>query len=424
MDRRVRQSGKGGRQKKAEGKPRLVLGVSIGRSFRKIRAAVVEMRGQGRLAPIRVLRSLDVDIQPHTRELLFPDDRPLALPSIDDDPELLLRLTLLRQDFTEQLTSTIGQLTTQLGTQAEQILFTSVNEPGMWMTDDEGRTICHELCDPAVLARWTGLNVLDGFAAHDLSQGGVGGPIMAAGEWRLLHDTFRRRILLQLGETTRMTYMPEGRDRAAQRRIVSMDIGPGMGLLNRLASYGTGGECLYDAGGRLAVGGRRVQSLIDDWLTDPFFEQSLPRWLPVGIDPDRFFQSAIAGVERGDWTTADALCSATHFIAQASVASIKRFASGGRKNGLLLGAIRGLIRCRLLSLESIGYNDVTFGPAAAAILGFMYLDGQAAGSTSLTAADVSRVLGRLTPGAPAAWQHLLTAGFRVPSKKQSLRSAV
>lgn len=455
MGRSVRQSEEDGQQKMTQGVARLVLGVSINRSFRKIRAAAVEMRGQGRLAPIRVIRSIEVDIQPHTRNLLFPgsaesndhstsqpeladktEGESRRLPSIMGDPHLMERLTLLRQDFTEQLTSALGQLVTQLGRSAEQVLFASVVEPGMWMTDDEGRSICHELCDPAVLARWTGLNVLDGFAGHDIAQGGVGGPIVAAGEWRLLHDTFRRRILLRLGETTRMTYMPEGRDRTADRRIVSMDIGPGMGLLNRLARYGTAGKCEFDAGGRLAVGGRRVQPLIDDWLSDPFFERGLPRWSPVGVDSDRFYRAAIAGVERDDWTTADALCSATHFIAQASVAAIRRFlppgapadeiviASGGRKNGLLLSAIRGLIRCRLLSLESLGYDDQTFGPAAAAILGLMYLDGQPASSTSLTASDVSRTLGRLTPGAPAAWQHLLTNGFRISTKKRSLRSAM
>lgn len=331
----------------------------------------------------------------------------------------------------------IDELLAEYGVPPGRVLAVAVHDPGFWQGGKPGPGSYLPFSDAARLAELTGLNVIDGFTDRDLASGGQGGPVEAVAQWILLHGHDEDRVLLDLGRTIRMAYLPADRDPCAAARILAFDVGPGMRLLDLLTHRLTAGQQRFDPGGRLAVQGHRIAELIDHWLAAPYFERPLPRWNPQGVRPERFLAEALqAAVERG-WSIRDLLCSATHFLAETVVAALQRrlpqdtgprrlvLAGGGQHNGMLLREIA----CRLpgvgmVAVGDLGVESDSLDAATAAMLGIMFLDQVPASLPAVTGTDVPRVLGRVTPGSAPSWQRLLRALTGGESVVRPLRSAI
>ena len=240
-----------------------------------------------------------------------------------------------------------------LGMAPGHVLAIGVDDPGIWQCEGDEPVGYLGLCDPARLAEATGLNVIDAFPARDLAAGGQGGPLTALAEWVLLGDHVRSRVLLDLGRTTALTYLPAARAERAETRILSFQVGPGVGLLDALAQRLTGGQHLFDPGGRLAVQGKRIAELVEHWMSNPYFDGSLPRWHPHGVRPERFLTDALQMAVAAGWSVRDLLCTATHFIAEMVARTLRGLPNGagideivvtggGQHNGMLLHEIARL----------------------------------------------------------------------------------
>jgi anhydro-N-acetylmuramic acid kinase len=333
----------------------------------------------------------------------------------------------------------VSDLLAGSGIAPSRILAMGVDDPGVWKIDrgETGRRDAYlGLCDPARLADATGLNVIDAFPARDLAQGGLGGPVTALPEWVLLKDPVEGRVLLDLGRTVRMTYLPPAKADGAVSRILSFEVGPGTCLLDLLAQRLSSGQHQFDPGGRLAVQGRRIPELLDHWLGDPYFDGPLPRWHPRGVRPERFLADALhKAVDRG-WSVRDLLCSATHFVAETIAAAFRKrlpedaaisqivVTGGGQHNGLLLGEIGRLTEVPPVRTSELGIPNEAMGPASIAVLALLYLDQVPANPTAVTGAEVPRLLGRITPGSPQSWQRLLHSAAGSSPAVRPLRSAL
>jgi len=314
----------------------------------------------------------------------------------------------------------IADLGAEVGIAPSRALAVGVHGPGLWATSKAPATCYLALSDAARLAELTGLTVIDAFPARDLAQGGQGGPVTALAEWILLKHDHRTRLLLDLGRTVRMSYLPPDCDPMASSCVLSFDVGPGMRLLDLLAHRLTAGEHHFDPGGRLAVQGRRIPELVEHWLADPYFERPLPRWHPRGVRPERFLTEALQMAVNSGWSVRDLLCSATHFIAETIRQVIRRrlpenltvdeiiISGGGQQNGMLLREIAArLPEITLTRIAEIGISGDTLSPAAIAVMALLHLDQVPANHTAITGAEIPRVLGRLTPGSPQNWLSLL-----------------
>jgi anhydro-N-acetylmuramic acid kinase len=292
------------------------------------------------------------------------------------------------------------------------------------------------LCDAARLAELTGMNVIDAFPARDVARGGQGGPITALPEWILLRDPRRTRVLLDLGPSVRMTYLPREQGGDTASRILCFEVGPGMQMLDQLTHRLTGGEHHFDPGGRFAVQGRRITQLQQRWLGDPYFRRPLPRWQPRGIRPERFLLDAVQMAVDSGWSIRDLLCTATHFIAATVHQAVRQclpreprideilLTGGGQHNGMLLREIAaGLPSVPILPIERLGYPGETLGPACVGLLALLHVDQVPANHPAVTGTEISRVLGRLTPGPPQAWERLLEELVGSTVATQPLRAA-
>lgn len=352
-----------------------------------------------------------------------PDDvatrfRQLTHPSSGDASfEVLLQL---RAELSQIAAELIGRLPAASGVAQSRVLLAALHDPGVWQLGNTVSTRYAGLCDAARVAELTGMNILDALPARDLAQRGLGGPLGALGQWVLLADARAPRVLVDLGPTIRMSWLPSRCDPMAASRILSFDVGPGMRLLDVLARQLTGGEHTFDPGGRLAVQGHKIEPLLEHWLSDPGFECPLPRWSPHGVRPERFLNDAIRMALEADWSVRDLLCTATHLIAESIARAVHRrlpnrvqvdrllLSGGGRQNGMLLRELTArLPNVALAPVDELGVPSSALDAACIAVLALCHLDQVPGNSTAVTGTEMPRVLGRLTPGSPQNWQRLL-----------------
>ena len=410
------------------GESRWAAGMQVASHGAHLAAGLVGAAGHGTRAKLSVAAARTAEI---------PRDTATLLNRILDDPSCPAALVAeLGSDLADLGAALVGELLTQAGLPFARLLAVGVHDPGFWATGDGEPAGYLGLVDAARLAEHTGLNVIDAFPARDLAQGGLGGPVTALAEWLLLRHPRRDRLLLDLGRTIRMTFLPaEAADHAATR-IVAFDVGPGTALLDLLAGRLSGGRQAFDPGGHLAAQGRRLAPLLEHWLTDPYFSRPLPRWHPRGVAAEPFLASALhMAVEHG-WSVRDLLCTATHFLAEMiSVALRTRLpenasldeiviVGGGRQNGMLLREIARRIEVPLVQCADVGMAETSLEPASIAVLALLHVDQVPANATAITGAEVPRLLGRITPGSPQSWQRLLQAQGESAPQIRPLRAAV
>lgn len=405
---------------------RWFVGVTVSARCHEIAGALIAARGRGLEARVDVVGH-SWQQGPREGVLLFQQ---LVGQTASPPFETLVEL---RAILAAAQATLVGQLLESIGV-GPRVLAAGVCDPGWWMPARPG-WIYASLCDATRLAEATGITVLDAFPSRDIAQGGQGGPLQALGQWLLLADRSHRRVLLDLGRTTRLSYLPAGDGHEAVDSVVSFEVGPGTGLLDQLAYRFSGGKSDFDPGGRLAVQGQRIPELLEHWLRDPYFERSLPRWQPCGVRPERFLTDAMNLAVRNGWSVRDLLCTATHLIAESIARAAARrlpaesadaefiVAGGGQHNGMLLREIAGRTDKQLARLGDVLPQPDALEPACAAVLAMLYLDQTPANLPACTGASQPRLLGRITPGAPANWQRVVQTMADSQTTARPLRAA-
>ena len=431
---------------------RWLVGVVVASKCDRATAALIALRGKGLQVSVDIVGARTAAI-PRTTTILFDT---LA----SGNPCAATTLATLRTQLAEVTGALTLDLLESLSISPSRILAVGVDDPGIWEFSDislgspgsqrlspAGRppgsprashgepTGYLGLCDPARLAEATGMNVVDAFPARDVAAGGLGGPLAASAHWILLRAPLRNRLLLDLGRTVRLTYLPAARGERPETDVLSFEVGPGASLLDSLANRLTGGQDHFDPGGRLAVQGKRIPELLAHWLANPYFDCPPPRWHPRGVRPERFLADAVRMAVSSDWSVRDMLCTATHFIAEMIARTTQHLpesnrldeivvTGGGQHNGLLLHEIGRLTRQTLVRLDDLGFPPDSFEASSIALLAMLHLDQVQANSSEITKTASPRLLGRLTGGSPQSWQLLLEICAGNSSAIRPLRSAI
>ena len=412
--------------------PRSVIGIAVSADIRRIAAVCLRIRGYGLEAQVEMAgsaqRGLPLEAAGQCRAIA--EGRGTR-------PGKLASLAAELAELQAQLVHEACRAAEETDHLLPEPLVIGTDEPALWHFTDARPHALIGLCDAARLAELTGLNVIDAFPARDLAHGGVGGPIEPIAQWMLLHDVKRNRVLLDLGRTTRMTYVPAGCESSAAGRVAATDVGPGMALLDELTHRLTGGKRRFDPGGSLAVQGRCDQRLLDHLLTTPYFDRQEPRWHPEGAPTDWFLAETLQwGREHGNGLR-DLLCTVTHLIADAIAQCLHRcvpdspspvqlvLAGGGERNGLLLRELRRrLDPTDDITLAELGMHRDQLDAACVAVLALLHIDHVPQTRTHTTGIDAPRVLDRLTPGSPQNWQQLLRMMATSTPATMSLRCAM
>jgi len=129
-----------------------------------------------------------------------------------------------------------------------------------------------QIGEPAVIAERTRIPVVADFRKADIAAGGEGAPLTPYIDYILHRSPEKGRVLQNIGGIANLTYLPVN---AELGDVVAFDTGPGNMIIDavsrRLASEP------FDRDGEMAARGEVETSLLEEYLSHPYFAKSPPK---------------------------------------------------------------------------------------------------------------------------------------------------
>ncbi len=237
-----------------------------------------------------------------------------------------------------------------------------------------GQTITHkpkegftwQLGDGALLAKETGIDVVNDFRTNDVKSGGEGAPLIP-----LYHQALARAknvklpsVFLNIGGVANVTWIGE-----EENNILAFDTGPGNALMDDFMKHNFGG--MFDEGGAKAKSGRANLEMVEKWLAHPYLKKAPPKSLDRGFLPEKGKTHVNADMNvwdvSGVWDMKpeDAMATLAQFTASTICAASKHFpkpahewyvCGGGRHNAFLMELISKEMNAPVRTINDIGYN--------------------------------------------------------------------
>ena len=133
--------------------------------------------------------------------------------------------------------------------------------------DGTGYTL--QLCQPALLAELTGIDVVADFRSRDVAAGGQGAPLAPFFHQAMFGKRGETVGVLNIGGISNITLL------RADGSLLGFDCGPGNALMDAWCAQHTGAA--YDAEGAWAATGQVIPALLERMLADPYFGKPPPK---------------------------------------------------------------------------------------------------------------------------------------------------
>lgn len=255
----------------------------------------------------------------------------------------------IERELTERHATAVQLLLGRAGRAAKEIGLIGFHGQTILHEPDRRRTM--QIGDGALLARRTGIDVVNDFRSDDVAAGGQGAPLAP-----VLHDALatglaRPLAVLNLGGVGNVTWIGDESDNP---RLLAFDTGPANALIDDWALRHTGRA--IDRDGVLARSGRIDVALLQGWLEHPYFALSAPK----SLDRDAFQTFMPAGL-----SPADGAATLTAFTAASIAKSLvllprapRRWlvTGGGRHNPVLMAALRERLGAKVDPVETVGWD--------------------------------------------------------------------
>jgi 1,6-anhydro-N-acetylmuramate kinase len=339
----------------------------------------------------------------------------------------LVKLASLRAMTTSIQEEAISVLLEEANLKPNDVVAVAVNDPGVWVSPSEWsqKETWYSISSGKLLARRTGMNVIDSFVPADWSPKGYGRAFLALPYWILLSSKEKARLVLDVGETARWTYLPAAKSKDSWSQTYYREVAPCGSILNFFTRQATKGATLVDLGGKLSVQGRSPNELLDFWrdaqqkarciddLPQRYYTTSLS-----GTFNELFYFDTLKLTPPRKFSTLDALCGAVYWIAEEIKASLDSYhfsepyeivlTGATRQNGLLFSRLSTLIKQNAFHrLSEYGFIEDSFDGAAAATLGILFAANIPAAWPELHGVKSPALLGRASFGTLESSRRLL-----------------
>ncbi len=220
-----------------------------------------------------------------------------------------------------------------------------------------GQTILHrpaqhwtwQIGDGGLLARLTGIDVVNDFRSADVKAGGQGAPLVP-----LYHAALARKsslapplVLVNIGGVANVTYI-------SGDLVLAFDTGPGNAPIDDWMHTNSGRP--VDEDGAFAATGTVNGAALEKMLANPFFDRIPPK----SLDRMDFGSDAVK-----DLSPADGAATLTAFTA-ASIAKARQYfpeapttwivCGGGRHNKTLMAMLKARVNAPVIAAEEAGWN--------------------------------------------------------------------
>lgn len=202
------------------------------------------------------------------------------------------------------------------------------------------RAVTVQLGDGRLLAEKTGIPVIYDMRANDMVHGGQGAPLVPAYHAALaemLPNHFRRYpvAFVNVGGISNVTYVAKSGD------PIAFDSGPGNALIDQWVSAHAGVP--IDQNGRIASEGGVVETVVEAYMANPYFEVAAPK----SLDRGDFTMDEVEGLELADGArTLAAVSGRAIFEAAKHMPEMPKLwilCGGGRKNPHILSDLTELV---------------------------------------------------------------------------------
>ncbi|AGH98788.1 anhydro-N-acetylmuramic acid kinase [Micavibrio aeruginosavorus] len=263
-----------------------------------------------------------------------------------------------------------------------------------------GQTIMHDapggftwqIGDGDLLARETGIDVINDFRTNDVKHGGQGAPLIP-----LYHRAMAASsgldlpvAILNIGGVANVTWI------GADGRLSAFDTGPGNAIINDWTRQQTGAE--FDQDGQLAKSGTFHNGLVRGWLGHQYFRVAPPKsldrdaWHIIG---DLVGMSAADGAATLTRFTVESIAAARDHLPEAPKAWY--VAGGGRLNPVIMDGLRDVLGVPVHSIDALGWNGDAVEAEGFAWLAVRSLLGQPLSVPETTGCKIAVSGGRLHP---------------------------
>jgi anhydro-N-acetylmuramic acid kinase len=261
--------------------------------------------------------------------------------------------------------------------------------------DGTGYTL--QLCQPALLAELTGIDVVADFRSRDVAAGGQGAPLAP-----LFHQSFFGRPaetlgVLNIGGIANLTLLrPDG-------EVMGFDCGPGNSLMDAWCAQHTGEP--YDAEGAWAASGHAIPLLLEALLAESYFSKPSPKSTGRDLFSQEWLQAQVRAFDKA--APADVQATLAELTARACSADVRRHqpdlrhlvvCGGGALNDHLMRRLHALLpEVRVSSSAEFGLPPLQVEAMAFAWLARKTVRREKLDLQSTTGARGARVLGCIYP---------------------------
>ena len=319
-----------------------VIGLMSGTSLDGIDAAIVETDGVNLAIPGAALGvAYDADTRETLRTAL------VEAQSVPAGSPIPYSIRDAERRVTEAHGDAVKLLLRQAGLSARDVNLIGFHGQTILHRPEQGRT--WQIGDGAMLARLTGIDVVNDFRSADLRAGGQGAPLASLYHAALLRTaTVKSPVaVVNIGGVANVTYI--GGD-----TIVAFDTGPGNAPIDDWAQRHTGRP--IDDAGTLARAGRVDDAILTQMLESDFFGRKPPK----SLDRMDFDTGAVNALNAEDgaatltaFTAAAIARAGEHFPEPAATWIV---CGGGRHNRTLMNQLRARVNAPVLSAEDAGWN--------------------------------------------------------------------
>ena len=386
---------------------RWFIGLSSGSGLSGVDAALVRADGLGLGMALHLERFLH---QPYPGEL-----RDMLRGAASGEATAAPTVALLHRVLGESFAGAILQLADDARFDLRRAMCVGCSGHTLWHETDCRYPTSLNVGMAGAIAEKTGLTTLTDPRSQDVVSGGQGGPLTALADWLLFHDPVEPRLLIHLGGVATALGLPAA---CHAKQIIGFHAAPGCLLLDGFMQRLTGGKEPFDAFGKHAVQGRCIEPLLERWLAHPLLQRKPPRTIAQRDFGQEFIAQAVQTAKQLDRSLHDLLCTATHFVARATIESLHRWvpwapgrvlvSGGGVRNGFLWRLLeQHLTPTPLEKIDACGVPCEARKAVAFAALAALTMDAVPGNLPAVTGANGSRLLGSFTPGTPANWSHCL-----------------
>jgi len=252
-----------------------------------------------------------------------------------------------------------------------------IEHPGVdWLPETIRTRSTFAIGQSAVIAERTGIITIGDLRVRDVAAGGHGAPLVSYADWILLRSEDKGRCVQNIGGIGNVTYLPPGGDLAS---VIAFDTGPGNMVIDALADVASGGTLKYDKDGAIAASGRVQNSLLETWLSHPYFKRKPPKTTGREQFGVQFARRILT--EAQGFPIEDLVATATALTARSIAEAYERFllptgnvdevivGGGGALNPTLLSMLAQMLGgVRILRHEDVGIDSKAKEALAIAII--------------------------------------------------------